>query len=108
MQPPVGAGPFTPDIDPARPGGGLIEANANWTETKAAKVSLTWAPVDWLKVTPSIFYQDVHTHDAGNYDLDFSDPDRGRFNIAHSQQLPADDPISVATIKIDAVRGTLP
>jgi iron complex outermembrane recepter protein len=105
VQPPVGAGPFTPAIDPTRPGGQVIESGANWSATKAAKLALTWAPNEWLRITPSIFYQDVYIHDAGNYDLTFSNPGEGRFAIAHSQRLPADDPNSIASLKIDAVRG---
>ena len=108
VQPPLSAGAFTKGAtDPNNPGGQLLDSNANWTETKAAKVSLTWAPADWLKVTPSFFYQDVHTNDTSSYDLDFSDPGKGQFNAAHSQALPADDPISVGTIKVDAVRGDI-
>ncbi len=105
VQPPVGAGPFTAAIDPTKPGGELIEANANWSTTKAAKLALAWAPNDWLKITPSIFYQDVYNHDASSYDLDFSDPGAGRFAIAHSQRLPANDPNVVSALKFDAVRG---
>ncbi len=107
VQPGVGAGPFTEALDPARPGGALIEENANSIATKAARLALTWAPNDWLRITPSVFYQDVYQHDSGNYDLTYSDPSAGKFRIAHSQQLPADDPNSVATFKVEATRGNV-
>ena len=105
VQPPVGAGAFTTAIDATKPGGELIESNANYSDTKAAKVALTWAPNDWLKVTPSVFYQDVYSHDTSSYDLEFSNPGAGEFAIAHSQSLPADDPNVVSVLKVDAVRG---
>jgi iron complex outermembrane recepter protein len=104
VQPPVAAGPFTTAIDPAKPGGELIDSNSNWSDTKAAKVALTYAPTDWLKITPSIFYQDVYSHDTSSYDLDFSNPNAGQFAIAHSQPLPSDDPNVVSVLKVDAVR----
>jgi iron complex outermembrane recepter protein len=102
VQPGVGSGPFTQALDPARLGGQLIDSNANWTRTVAAKVALTVAPNDWLRITPSVFYQDVYIHDSGNYDLTYSNPDQGQFRIAHSQRLPADDPNVVSTLKIEA------
>ena len=71
VQPGVGSGPFTGALDPARPGGQLIDANTNWTRTVAAKLALTVAPNDWLRITPSVFYQDVYIHDSGNYDLTY-------------------------------------
>ncbi|HTB65111.1 MAG TPA: TonB-dependent receptor [Steroidobacteraceae bacterium] len=107
VEPPVGAGPFTTAINPASPGGALLESDANASSTKVAKVALTWAPSDWLRITPSVYYQNVHTQDSGSYDLTFSDPDNGQFNIAHSQRLPSDDPNVVAAIKLDAVRGDI-
>jgi outer membrane receptor protein involved in Fe transport len=107
VEPAIGAGPFSPAIDPAKPGGALIESNINWSATKVAKLAVTWAPTDWLKLTPSVFYQDIYIHDSGNYDLAFSNPDRGRFAIAHSQRLPSDDPNVVSTLKLDAVRGNI-
>jgi outer membrane receptor protein involved in Fe transport len=106
VQPPVGTGAFTKTIDPARPGGQLIEANANWAETKAAKLALTYAPVGWLTMTPSIFYQRVYNHDAGNFDLHFSNPGEGDYAIAHSQRLPANDESVVSALKIEANRDT--
>ena len=105
VQPGVGSGPFTGALDPARPGGQLLDSNANWSRTEAAKLALTWAPNDWLRVTPSLFYQDVYIHDSGNYDLTYSNPGQGQFRIAHSQQLPADDPNVVSTLKLEAIRG---
>ncbi len=107
VQPAIGAGAFTQAIDPARPGGAVLDSNANWIETKAAKVALTWAPTDWLQITPSVFYQRVFNHDSGNYDLHFSNPSDGNFAIAHSQQLPATDPSVVSALKIEANRGEL-
>jgi iron complex outermembrane recepter protein len=102
VQPGVGSGPGTGALDPARRGGQLIDANTNWSRTVAAKVALTVAPTDWLRITPSVFYQDVYIHDSGNYDLTYSNPDEGQFRIAHSQRLPADDPNVISTLKLEA------
>ena len=107
VEPGVGAGPFVSTIDPTRPGGQLIDANTNWSRTVAAKLALTLAPNDWLRITPSIFYQDVYIHDSGNYDLTYSNPDQGQFRIAHSQRLPADDPNVISTLKVEATRDDL-
>src|SRR6185295_8759312 len=107
VQPPIGAGAFTTAIDPTRPGGAVIESNANWIETKAARVAFAWAPTDWLQITPSVFYQDVYNHDSGNYDLHFSNPSSGDFAIAHSQRLPASDPSVVSAIRMEANRDDI-
>ena len=107
VEPPVGAGAFTSAINPAFPGGALLESDSNASSTKVAKVALTWAPADWLRITPSVYYQNVHIQDSSSYDLMYSNPDQGLFNIAHSQRLPSDDPNVVAAIKLDAVRGDI-
>ena len=73
----------------------------------AAKLAVTWAPNDWLKVTPSIFYQDVRTGDTDSFDTQYSNPSDGKFAIGHSQALPSDDPTTISTLKVEAVRGDL-
>ncbi len=107
VQPPVGAGAFTTNIDPARPGGAVIESNANWIETKAARLAFMYAPTDWLTISPSVFYQRVYNHDSGNYDLHFSNPSEGDFAIAHQQRLPASDPSVVSALRVEANRGDI-
>ncbi len=107
VMPPVGAGPFTNNtghlvIDPAFPGGQVLDDNSNWGDTEAAKLAFVWKPADWLTVTPAIFYQNVYQHDGGNFDLFLSNPSDGQFNLGHSQQLSAVDPTGIGTLKIEA------
>jgi iron complex outermembrane recepter protein len=107
VQPPVGKGPFTQAIDPAHPGGAVLDSRANSGSTKQARVALTWAPTDWLTVTPQLFYQNAETDDSSSYDLTFSNPGNGKFALAHSQPLPSSDPTTIPTLKIEATHGDL-
>ena len=106
VEPPLALGPFTESSNPQAPGGGLLDPNSNWSESRAAKLAVTWAPSDGLRITPSVYYQDVYQHDSGNYDLNFSNPGQGIFGIAHSQQLPGDDQNTISSVKIESLQGS--
>ncbi len=51
-------------IDRVNPVNGGLEAhNANSSDSKVAKVAFKFAPTDNFTLTPSVYYQDVHTGD---------------------------------------------
>jgi iron complex outermembrane recepter protein len=107
VQPAQGVGAFTSAIDPAHPGGQLLESNSNYSEANAFRVALAWAPAAWLLITPSVFYQRVFIHDSGNYDLTFSRPDDNYYAIAHSERLPATDPSVISALKMEGTFNDL-
>jgi len=54
-------GGYIDRVDPVN--GGLEAHNANGSDSKVAKVAFKFAPTDDFTVTPSVYYQDVHTAD---------------------------------------------
>lgn len=76
---------------------GPVYENSNWGEVTAARLALTWAPTDQLKITPSILYQIRHENDAfSSFWVAASDYDSSRFVT----------PMWVSTV--DADRAPLP
>jgi iron complex outermembrane recepter protein len=86
--------------------GQTIDSNTNRTMSRAARLALTWAPVDGLKITPSVFVQDKYEHNtADNYHFYVSDPARGDFNNAEPARLPFRDRFTLASLTANADVG---
>ena len=51
----------------SRAGGQLVAGNSNSNKARAARLVLTWQPVEGLKITPSVFYQYSKLADADLY-----------------------------------------
>ena len=81
--------------------------NANWQNTQAYKAALTLAPVDWLKITPSIYYQYQHSNDTSVFWRSLSDFGSGNFVNGNAVQLPYTDKYTLPSIKAQAVYGDL-
>ena len=80
----------------------LIEKDANYTDSTAVRGALTWAPNSWLKITPSLLYQNVYSPHPGDIEEAISNPDAGVFVNAHSTRLPYVDPLAVGSVKAEA------
>ncbi|WP_395671312.1 TonB-dependent receptor, partial [Phenylobacterium sp.] len=39
-------------------------ANSNWVDTKVVRAALTFAPDERLRITPSVYYQNLFSHDS--------------------------------------------
>jgi outer membrane receptor protein involved in Fe transport len=82
---------------------GQTNANDNWQATNAFKAALTAAPVPWLKITPSVYYQYEHSNDTSVYWPTLSDQNAGKFINGDALQLPYTDNFVLPTLRAEAV-----
>jgi outer membrane receptor protein involved in Fe transport len=84
---------------------GVTQTNDNWQDTKAIKGALLFAPTDWLKFTPSVYYQYQHSNDTSVYWPTLSNANNGSFVNGNANQLPYTDQFTLPSLKIDADLG---
>lgn len=88
-------------IDRVSPDTGATEdANSNYQQSGAAKAALTWQPFVGLKITPTIYYQDIYSNDRDQYWETLSHPYADEFKSASRIGQPSDDRFSLPTLKI--------
>jgi len=69
---------------------GVYDENSNYVDATVLRGALTWQASDTLTITPSIFYQDMYSHDIANsFSPSISDPENGVFRAV--QYLPGVD-----------------
>ncbi len=83
----------------------VVDKHANHVNTVVLRLAAIWKPMDSLKVTPSILYQNSKRHDVSNYQEVYSDVSAGRFNNANPSQLPVPDKFYLPALKIEADLG---
>jgi outer membrane receptor protein involved in Fe transport len=81
--------------------------NDNWQNTQAYKAALTLAPTEWLKITPSLYYQYQHSNDTSVFWTSLSDFDSGKFINGNAVQLPYTDKYTLPTLKVQATLDDL-
>ena len=79
----------------------VIEKDANSQTTAAIRGALLWQPNDRLTVEPSISMQSLRSNDPTGYEVLASDPARAIWNSDHSTDEAADDPVTVANVKLE-------
>lgn len=87
--------------------GSSDESKPDWENTKVLRAALTYSPVSAITITPSIQYQDQHTHTPSSYWEQISDPMQGRFVSGLQQDQPVDDSSTIAALKIGADLGAV-
>jgi iron complex outermembrane receptor protein len=55
------------DRIPFYPDRGTPEKDSNSRDTMGGTLAFTWAPTDWIKITPSVFYQQVDRDDTEQF-----------------------------------------
>ena len=80
--------------------GNVVEPNANYSGTTAARFALLWQPNDNVKLTPSVMFQNKQQHDLSTYWPAYSDPAAGRFNNATPELIPIPDEYYLPAIKL--------
>lgn len=80
--------------------GATVDANSNYQQSGAVKAAVTWQPINGLKITPSIYYQDVYNNDRDQYWATLSHPYSDEFKSATRTQQPSDDRFSLPSLKI--------
>lgn len=88
--------------------GTVEEKNANWGNSYALRLALTWAPVDGLEITPAVLYQDRYLNSGYGYPNSgpnasweaFSDPSEGIFKNANRIPTPMGDHSTLSNVGI--------
>jgi outer membrane receptor protein involved in Fe transport len=80
-----------------------VEANANRYLTRSARAALTLAPMDAVRITPSLTYQALNVHDTSAFGIDLSDPPAGVQRNDSFQSQPFDNWFYLASLKVTAV-----
>jgi iron complex outermembrane receptor protein len=116
------------DHESAIPGGYNYD-NSNWQDSDVVRAALTFAPIESLKITPSIYYQHVYSHDIPSFDPagssaagdaftnylsslspQYSNVGNGRFVNPQLEQTPSSDQFYLPALKgvldLDAVELT--
>jgi outer membrane receptor protein involved in Fe transport len=79
----------------------VIEGDANSETTAAVRGALLWKPNDRLTVEPSVSMQSLRSHDPTGYEVLASDPDQHVWNSDHSTDERSDDPLTIASVKLE-------
>jgi iron complex outermembrane recepter protein len=87
--------------------GATVDGDANRSSSDAARIAILVRPVDWLKVTPSVYYQSRHTNDNDIYYPDSSNPDAGEFRSGKIVPQPTRDRFTLSSVKLEASGGAV-
>ena len=85
--------------------GGVVKANANSSQSYVLRAAVTYSPVAWLKITPSVYDQSVHLDDSGAFFEYLSNPGRGQFRNGRLLSQPSTDQFVIGALKIEAGLG---
>jgi iron complex outermembrane receptor protein len=76
-----------------------VAKDANSTDTFAARVAMTWKPIDDLTITPSVYYQSRVQNDTDAFWKGISDLNGGVFNNGDPESLPDKDRYTLSSVK---------
>jgi outer membrane receptor protein involved in Fe transport len=66
--------------------GSMADNNANRGDASVARLALAWQPIEKLRITPSVFYQNTYSNDTSVYVESISNP--GAFDLSQNNVLP--------------------
>jgi iron complex outermembrane recepter protein len=78
-----------------------IQSNSNSTDSAAVRLAMTWAPSDQLKITPSIFYQNLQTNDTSLYWDSLSNPGDQIFQNGRTLRQPSKDVFVLPALAVE-------
>jgi outer membrane receptor protein involved in Fe transport len=88
-------------IDRVSPDSGqTVDKNSNAQRSDAGQAALTFAPIDRLKITASLFYQDVAVDDRSQYWSTLSNPSAGVYETGARATSPSEDDFYLPAVKI--------
>lgn len=82
--------------------GAVTDDNANRSDTLAFRGAVLLAPTDWLRITPTVYYQRLNMRDTEYYWESFSDPGAGVLRTANQLSIPGRDEFVLPALKIEA------
>jgi iron complex outermembrane recepter protein len=80
----------------------VVDPDANRTQSDALRVAFAVAPIDGLRLTPSVEYQSVQAHDTATFYTYLSDPHAGRFRNGKLLAQGDTDRHALASLNIDS------
>jgi outer membrane receptor protein involved in Fe transport len=93
-------GGYVDHVDPFT--GAVVDAASNWSPSKSARMALTIAPADAVRITPSLSYQSVRLNDSPIFYVNLSNPDAGVLRNGKLLAEPADDSYYLSTLNVAA------
>ena len=81
------------------------ESNANYQVSKALRAALTWAPVDEVRITPSVLYNETYYNSTDGYWANSSNVSKGRFVDQNATTSPDREHFFLPALKIEATLG---
>lgn len=91
-------GGYIDRVDPDT--GAKLDSNSNYRQSLVTRAALTSVPMDALKVTASILYQNVADHDRSQYWASLSKPSSDDFNQGSRAQQPTQDKFYLPALKV--------
>jgi iron complex outermembrane recepter protein len=91
-------GGFIEHVDPFTDA--VLDANSNWSVSKSARLALTFAPSDDLRVTPSVSYQSIDLNDSPIFYVNISDLDTGELRNGKLLRQPDQDSYWLGVLNI--------
>ncbi len=79
----------------------VTEKNANRTDAWVLRAAATWAPVDALKITAAITYQNRDQHNYDNYWIAISNPGAGVLRTGTPDRMADKDRFYLPTLKLE-------
>ncbi len=86
---------------------GAVDSKSNWQDSYVVHAALAWRPSDAVRVTPSLFYQDMHLNDTGSIWESLSSPGAGVFVNGHVLRQPTTDRFYLPGLKIEVALGAV-
>jgi len=77
------------------------ESNANWINTLALRGALAWSPIESLKITASIDFQNRLQNNYDNYWVGISDPGAGTLLNGTPDRMPDKDKFLMPALRIE-------
>ncbi|SLK08769.1 Outer membrane receptor proteins, mostly Fe transport [Novosphingobium mathurense] len=82
--------------------GGVRQRNADKADSYVGRAALTFKPSESIRITPSIYAQDVHSYDLGTFSALDSDADDGKFLVTTPLLSPVRDKFFIPSLRMQA------
>jgi iron complex outermembrane recepter protein len=96
-------GGYVNRVDPFT--GDTVDANSNYSESKAARLAIVYRPTDGVTITPSISYQSQESHDTSTFYEYLSNPQQGDFENGRLLRQPSTDSLYLPSVKVETNLG---
>ncbi len=80
----------------------VVDKNANRDDTTVLRVAALWQPIEALRISPSILYQNSQRNDVTIYWPEYSDPGKDRYVSANPTPRPEPDKFYLPALNIQA------